>query len=1339
MLKRKIRNRIQSRAARSRYATSRRRQFAAFAPQPLEPRLALDAVGLGLALSATEGKSATFSVGIFTTHDSGPPASSVFSASIDWGDGSAPTSASITLHGQVYTISGTHTYADETSGTLSPSATITDSSDQTTSLAVGTATVADARLTILDKAFNGVEGATLNKAVASFTDANASAAASDFTASIVWGDLTTTAGTATANASGGFDVSGTHSYADEGTYTFTVNVTDVGGSAASATAVAHITDAALSASGRTITPQEGATFSGAVASFTDANGGATAGDFTASIVWGDGATTTGTVTTNAGGGFDVTGEHLYADEGTEKLVVSIADLGGAGATVHSTAQVGDAPLTSTGATLATTEGQSLSGVLASFTDDNSSAPLTDFIARIGWGDGQTTTGTITANASGGFDVSGTHAFAEAGTHTIAVAISDVGGSTTTTTSSVEVSDASLTASGTTIAPYEGTVYGGALAAFNDANPLSTSADFTATIAWGDGTTTAGGVGAALGGGFQVTSDRVYGEEGSSTITVTVMDAGGATVTAQTAINIADAPLTLQGANLSFTEGQTFSGGVGIFSDANTVATASDFTANIVWGDGATTLGTVSAGAGGGFVVSGSHAYADEGVKTITAVVNDAGGSTATILSLANVGDAAISATGSTIAPTEGTTFSGPVASFTDADPGATSADFTATIVWGDRTTNTATVTANANGGFDISGSHVYGEEGTASVVVSVFDAGGAKATVHSVADIADAPLSISSAALAPTEGQTVAGTIATFTDADSAGTQRDYAAIIDWGDGNTTAASVGAVANGGFVVDGAHAYADEGPQTITVTVSDAGGSVATAQQVVNVADAPLSLAGGSVSATEAVVYTGPVATFIDDNPSATGADFSATIDWGDGTVAPGTISLGGRGVFTIAGSHAYADETASTIVVTLADDGGAQATAMSTAAVSDAALMGTGTTFSTVETESFSGLVGSFTDDNPTSTADDFSATVDWGDGVVSLAQITANAQGGFDINATHAYPEEGTAGVIITVTDVGGAAVSFESVADIGDAPLTATASVISLTQGTTFSGQVATFVDAAPAILGNYTAAIDWGDSNTTAGTVSANADGTFAVTGSHIYATAGNPTVVVSIQDYGGEAATASSQATIGDANARFAAAAYDDVLDRNVDPASLAQWDKQLNGGLSRAVVADTIDHSDEYFASLINPAYDTYLGRTADAAGLQYWVAKMRAGLTDEQLEAGFIASAEFYIHAGGTDLKWVDSLFQDLLGRPADQQGEQYWTARLKSGESRADVALGFTSSIERERQRIAADYLHYLGRATDQQGLDYWTQKFATGVTNEDLITGFVAANEYFQRHTSG
>jgi hypothetical protein len=129
---------------------------------------------------------------------------------------------------------------------------------------------------------------------------------------------------------------------------------------------------------------------------------------------------------------------------------------------------------------------------------------------------------------------------------------------------------------------------------------------------------------------------------------------------------------------------------------------------------------------------------------------------------------------------------------------------------------------------------------------------------------------------------------------------------------------------------------------------------------------------------------------------------------------------------------------------------------------------------------------------------------------------------------------------------------------------------------------------------------------------------------------------------------------------------------------------------------------------------------------------------MRAGLTDEQLEASFIASDEFFQNAGGTNQGWVSSLYEHLLGRGADAQGEAYWLAQLAAGEQHFNVALAFTASLERESQRIQDDYWHYLGRSADQQGLDYWTTQFAQGQTNENLITGFLASDEYYQTHSS-
>ena len=74
----------------------------------------------------------------------------------------------------------------------------------------------------------GTEGSSTGAtAVATFTDANPNATASNFTATINWGDGTSTNGTVVAQSGGGFAVDGTHTYADEGKYTVGVSITDV--------------------------------------------------------------------------------------------------------------------------------------------------------------------------------------------------------------------------------------------------------------------------------------------------------------------------------------------------------------------------------------------------------------------------------------------------------------------------------------------------------------------------------------------------------------------------------------------------------------------------------------------------------------------------------------------------------------------------------------------------------------------------------------------------------------------------------------------------------------------------------------------------------------------------------------------------------------------------------------------------------------------------------------------------------------------------------------------------------------------------------------------------------
>jgi hypothetical protein len=69
-----------------------------------------------------------------------------------------------------------------------------------------------------------------NTAIVSFTDPDTAAVAGDYTATIDWGDTTSSAGTVTGPTGGPFTVRGSHTYAALGPYTISVRIDDADGS-----------------------------------------------------------------------------------------------------------------------------------------------------------------------------------------------------------------------------------------------------------------------------------------------------------------------------------------------------------------------------------------------------------------------------------------------------------------------------------------------------------------------------------------------------------------------------------------------------------------------------------------------------------------------------------------------------------------------------------------------------------------------------------------------------------------------------------------------------------------------------------------------------------------------------------------------------------------------------------------------------------------------------------------------------------------------------------------------------------------------------------------------------
>jgi hypothetical protein len=887
---------------------------------------------------------------------------------------------------------------------------------------------------------------------------------------------------------------------------------------------------------------EGAAVTAVVATFMDADPNASVSDYTATVNWGDGtATSTGSVGNAADGGFNVSGTHTYAEAGSYTIQATITLIptdpfgssGGSGGswTASGTAQVADAPLTGSPGAVTATEGVAVSPTLATFSDADPNGVTSDYSAVIDWGDGSPTVAGTVGGSAGAFNVSGTHTYAEAGSYTVTVAITDeASGSNTVVQETANVAEQPLSAGGisVSVAPEGATTT--LSSTFSDANTLASAGDWTATINWGDGSSDGGAISGSA-SSFSVTGGHDYNGPGSYTISVTAADAEGATVTQTATVNVSAAALTPAGMIVYLPAGvATSSIPVGTFTDANLnhydspLAITTNYTATINWGDGTTadTNSTILANSSS-FGVLGNHTYAAPGSYAVSVTVQDADGGSTTINSTAVV--STMKPTGSTVSASEGVALSGvPVATFTDSQPGS----YTASIDWGDGSTPSSGTISGSSGSYTVSGSHTYTDGGTYPTTVTITNAANLSALAVGTAQVADAALSASGRSLSVAQGVAFTGlTVATFTDPDLSVAAGDYGVSINWGDGNGTDVGTVTGSNGSFTVTGGHTYQAAGPYSVSVTISDPGGSTTTVSDSATVTR-PLAASATNLSASEGIALNNvSVATFTD---SSSASSFTASIDWGDGTVTTGTVS-GSGGTYTVSGSYTYSNDFPYTTIVTVNDSNGNTDTAYGQATVSESTLAISGATVQPKEAVSGTFTVATFTDTNPTYGPGDYEASIDWGDGTVGPGQIATNSGGGFSISGSHTYLQEGSYAVQVTLNDPSrDNTVSVTDQTSVGDAPLAVTTASLTATQGVALKGvTVATFTDLdLTDVSTDYTASINWGD-GTSSGIVSG-ANGLFSVDGSHVYSSAGTYTTSITITDPGNHSITVSGSAVV-----------------------------------------------------------------------------------------------------------------------------------------------------------------------------------------------------------------
>jgi cyclophilin family peptidyl-prolyl cis-trans isomerase len=184
---------------------------------------------------------------------------------------------------------------------------------------------------------------------------------------------------------------------------------------------------------------------------------------------------------------------------------------------------------------------------------------------------------------------------------------------------------------------------------------------------------------------------------------------------------------------------------------------------------------------------------------------------------------------------------------------------TASINWGDGSVTTGTFAKAGAGVFNVLGSHTYANGGAFPLTVTVNDVyaefdssnnavavGGARriaATTAYVLDSAATPITIRGTSLSARKKPPFNGLVATFTDAaNPTATSADYAALIDWGDGQLSAGTISGSPTVGFKVKGSHTYADSDVYSIATRVVHAGDSkMAYGYSTMNVSGPLLSL------------------------------------------------------------------------------------------------------------------------------------------------------------------------------------------------------------------------------------------------------------------------------------------------------------------------------------------------------------------------------------------------------------------------------------------------------------------------------------------------------------------
>jgi uncharacterized repeat protein (TIGR03803 family) len=218
----------------------------------------------------------------------------------------------------------------------------------------------------------------------------------------------------------------------------------------------------------------------------------------------------------------------------------------------------------------------------------------------------------------------------------------------------------------------------------------------------------------------------------------------------------------------------------------------------------------------------------------------------------------------------------------------------------------------------------------------------------------------------------------------------------------------------------------------------------------NLTPLPAMLTGsaGEPLAPAAIVLTGTAMTtgsafgsFMASDPMSKPTEYTATINWGDGVISTSSNNVSivrspayPTGFDVVAPGHTYENPGIYPLNITVTDSNGGMLEVQNTAVISATAtgVSGTGSasngeiypygrTFSAPRGLA-NCVVANFVDKSPAKVASDYTATINWGDGVIGIGTIR-ESNGSFEVLGKHQYVAGTFYPVDVTISFSGGAA----------------------------------------------------------------------------------------------------------------------------------------------------------------------------------------------------------------------------------------------------------------------------------------------------------------------------